>query len=132
MAPPGASSAQPRTGRGTAGATPPRLLQAIDEINIVRARAGLGPKTILDLPTQQAVLDEIYRQRTYSLFGMGLHWADQRRFGRISEAKVRYLPYPAAEESSNPNTPDNHRYDVTAALTAATSPRTSAVTSSST
>ena len=90
-----------------ARATPPRLLQAIEEINIVRARAGLGPKTILDLPTQQAVLDEIYRQRTYSLFGMGLHWADQRRFGRISEAKVRYLPYPFAESSSNPNTPAN-------------------------
>ena len=90
-----------------ARANPPRLLQAIDEINIVRARAGLGQKTIVDLPNQQAVLDEIYRQRTYSLFGMGLHWADQRRFGRISEAKVRYLPYPFAESSSNPNTPTN-------------------------
>ena len=90
-----------------ARATPPRLQAAIDEINIVRARAGLGSKSLTDLPTQQAVLDEIYRQRTYSLFGMGLHWADQRRFGRISEAKVRYLPYPFAESSSNPNTPAN-------------------------
>ncbi len=88
-----------------ARATPPRLQLAIDEINVVRARAGLGPKTLIDLPTQQAVLDEIYRQRTYSLFGLGLHWADQRRFGRISEAKVVYLPYPFAESSSNPNTP---------------------------
>jgi hypothetical protein len=88
-----------------ARATPPRLIDAINEINIVRGRAGLGNKTILDLQTQQAVLDEIYRQRTYSLFGMGLHWADQRRFGRISEAKVAYLPYPFSETSSNPNAP---------------------------
>ena len=90
-----------------ARANPPRLIDAINEINIVRGRAGLPQRTILQLPTQQAVLDEIYRQRTYSLFGMGLHWADQRRFGRISEAKVRYLPYPFAESSSNPNTPAN-------------------------
>jgi hypothetical protein len=88
-----------------ARATPPRLGDAINEINIVRGRAGLGSRTATDLPTQQAVLDEIYRQRTYSLFGMGLHWADQRRFGRIAEAKVAYLPYPFSETSSNPNDP---------------------------
>ena len=82
-----------------------QLPEARAEINIVRARAGLPPKTAVDLPTQQAVLDEIYRQRTYSLFSTGLHWADQRRFGRIAEAKVRYLPYPFAERSTNPNTP---------------------------
>lgn len=88
-----------------ARSTPPRLVEAINEINIVRGRAGLLPKTAVDLPTQQAVLDEIYRQRTYSLFSTGLHWADQRRFGRIAEAKVRYLPYPFAERATNPNTP---------------------------
>jgi hypothetical protein len=85
--------------------TPVRLAEAINEINIVRGRAGLLPKTIVDLPTQQAVLDEIFRQRTYSLFSTGLHWADERRFGRIAQAKVRYLPYPFAERSTNPNTP---------------------------
>jgi len=88
-----------------ARSTPPRLVEAITEINIVRGRAGLLPKTAVDLPTQQAVLDEIYRQRTYSLFSTGLHWADQRRFGRIAEAKVRYLPYPFAERATNLNTP---------------------------
>ena len=82
-----------------------QLPEARDEINIVRARAGLPAKTATDLPTQAAVLDEIYRQRTYSLFSTGLHWADQRRFGRIAEAKVRYLPYPFAERATNPNTP---------------------------
>jgi hypothetical protein len=82
-----------------------QLPEARTEINIVRARAGLLPKTAVDLPTQAAVLDEIYRQRTYSLFSTGLHWADERRFGRIAQAKVRYLPYPFAERSTNPNTP---------------------------
>ena len=84
-----------------------RLQEAINEINTVRGRAGLLPKTIVDLPTQAAVLAEIFRQRTYSLFGTGLHWADERRFGLISMAKVRYLPYPFAERATNPNTPPN-------------------------
>ncbi len=87
--------------------TPVRLAEAIAEINVVRVRAGLPQRTIVDLPTQQAVLDEIYRQRRYSLFALGLRWADQRRFGRIAEAKVAYLPYPLAERSTNPNTPAN-------------------------
>ena len=82
-----------------------RLPEAIIEINTVRARAGLPPKTAVDLPTQVEVLAEIFRQRTYSLFSAGLHWADERRFGLISQAKVRYLPYPFAERATNTNTP---------------------------
>ena len=93
--------------RAEAHARANRLQQAIDEINIVRGNAGLLPRTIAQLPTQQAVLDEILVQRTYSLFVMGLHWADLRRFGRIAEAKVGYLPYPLAERATNPNTPPN-------------------------
>lgn len=84
-----------------------RLAEAIVQINIVRARAGLSGKTSADLPTQTAVLDEIFLQRTYSLFSTGLHWADERRFGKISLAKVRYLPYPASVRATNPNTPAN-------------------------
>lgn len=84
-----------------------RLPEAIIQVNIIRARASLGPKTAADLPTQAAVLDEIFRQRTYSLFATGLHWADERRFGKISLAKVRYLPYPLQVRATNPNTPAN-------------------------
>ncbi|HEY8165630.1 MAG TPA: RagB/SusD family nutrient uptake outer membrane protein [Gemmatimonadaceae bacterium] len=93
--------------RAEAYARTNRLAEAIAQINIVRSRAGLSSKTAADLPTQAAVLDEIYRQRTYSLFALGLHWADERRFGRISEAKVNYLPYPFTERATNPNTPAN-------------------------
>jgi len=91
--------------RAEAYARTNRLPEAINEINIVRSRAGLLLKTAVDLPTQAAVLAEIFQQRTYSLFSAGLHWADERRFGLISMAKVRYLPYPFAESATNPNTP---------------------------
>jgi hypothetical protein len=37
----------------------------------------------------------------------GLHWADERRFGKISLAKVAYLPYPFTVRATNPNTPAN-------------------------
>lgn len=93
--------------RAEAYARTNRLPEAINEINIVRSRAGLLPKTAVDLPTQAAVLAEIFLQRTYSLFSAGLHWADERRFGLISMAKVRYLPYPFAQRATNPNTPPN-------------------------
>lgn len=81
------------------------LPQAIEQINIVRTRAGLAGKTSADLPTQAAVLDEIFVQRTYSLFAAGLHWADERRLGKIGMAKVPYLPYPFTVKATNPNTP---------------------------
>lgn len=84
-----------------------RLPEAIAQINIVRNRAGLPSKTAADLPTQAAVLDEIFTQRTYSLFATGLHWADERRFGKNALAKVQYLPYPFTVRATNPGTPVN-------------------------
>ena len=84
-----------------------RLAEAIQQLNIVRVAAGLPQKTATDLPDQAAVLAEIFRQRTYSLFVTGLHWADLRRFGLIAQAKTTYLPYPFAEKATNPNTPQS-------------------------
>jgi hypothetical protein len=84
-----------------------RLPEAIAQINIVRTRAGLAPKTAADLPTLAAVLDQIFRERTYSLFATGLHWADERRLGKISLAKVVYLPYPLQVRATNTSTPAN-------------------------
>lgn len=82
-----------------------RLPEAIAQINVVRGNAGLPPQTIGTLSTQAAVLDEIYRQRRYALFLTGTRWSDQRRFGRIGEARTPYLPYPAQETVGNPNPP---------------------------
>lgn len=83
--------------RAEAHARAGRLPQAIAEINAVRARAGLPAKTAAELATQAAVLEEIYRQRRYALFLTGLRWSDQRRFGRITEARTAWLPYPSQE-----------------------------------
>jgi hypothetical protein len=82
-----------------------RLPEAIAQINVVRANAGLGPQTSATLPTQAAVVDEVYRQRRYALFLTGTRWADERRFGRIAEARTTWLPYPAQETVGNPNPP---------------------------
>jgi starch-binding outer membrane protein, SusD/RagB family len=91
--------------RAEAYARTNRLPEAIAQINVVRANAGLGPQTSVTLPTQAAVLDEIYRQRRYALFLTGTRWADERRFGRLTEARAAWLPYPAQETVSNPNPP---------------------------
>ncbi len=97
------------------------LANALTEVNKVRTKttdaagigAGLPPKTSADLPTQQAMLDEIYQQRGYELFVTGLRLGDTRRFGKpgaetnpATRSRTRnWLPYPDNERLSNPNTP---------------------------
>ena len=93
--------------RAEAHARAGRLPEARTAVNAVRTANGLAARTDAQLATQTAVLDEIYRQRSYSLYLSGLHWADQRRFGRLADAKVAWLPYPLGERATNPNTPAN-------------------------
>jgi hypothetical protein len=93
--------------RAEAHARANRLPEAIDQINIVRTQYGLAPIDRNAATTQAAVLDEIFRQRRYSLFLSGLRWADERRFGKIDQARVTWLPYPAQETVDNPNAPAN-------------------------
>ncbi|MGH7495119.1 MAG: RagB/SusD family nutrient uptake outer membrane protein [bacterium] len=97
------------------------LANALEQINLIRTKttdalgvtANLPPKTATDLPTQQALLDEIYLQRLYELFITGLRWGDTRRFGKpgaetdpATRSRTRnWLPYPDSERASNPNTP---------------------------
>lgn len=90
------------------------LPNALIEVNNVRTKttdavgiaANLPTKTALDLPTQQAMLDEIYTQRRYELLITGVALGDSRRFGRPQAERTRdWLPYPDTERLSNPNTP---------------------------
>ncbi len=97
------------------------LTSALAQVNLVRGKtidplgiaASLPPKTAADLPTQQAMLDEIYKQRLYELFITGVRWGDTRRFGKpgaetdpATRSRTRnWLPYPDSERASNPNTP---------------------------
>jgi hypothetical protein len=90
------------------------LVTAISLINEVRTQCAAGgaaeepmpcltPITIVTHPTQEAVLDEVFTQRRYELYLMGLHYEDQRRFDE--PLKYEWLPIPTNECQLNPNAP---------------------------
>jgi hypothetical protein len=85
---------------------------AIDMLNEVRTQcsstldepvACLPALTSTDLPTQEAVLDAILRERYYELFLQGLYWSDLRRFGE--PVKYDYMMVHRGECLSNSNAP---------------------------
>jgi len=63
--------------------------------------------------TQQQLIDEIYLQRKYELFGTGLRWEDTRRLGAIlgpvaapavpTAGQRCWLPYAVGDRNANPN-----------------------------
>jgi hypothetical protein len=63
--------------------------------------------------TQQQLIDEIYLQRRYELFGTGLRWEDTRRLGAImgpvaapavpTSGQRCWLPYAVGDRNANPN-----------------------------
>jgi hypothetical protein len=63
--------------------------------------------------TQAALLDEIYLQRRFELFGSGLRWEDARRRNAVrgpaaapavpSEGQRCWLPYAVGDRNANPN-----------------------------
>lgn len=59
--------------------------------------------------TQDAVLQEIYRNRCIELYMSGLKLEDSRRFARPAppggERNRNFYPYPLRERDNNPNTP---------------------------
>ncbi len=78
---------------------------AIELINIVRGLAGIGDYS--GARTQAAVVDEVLRQRRYSLWQTGQRFVDLRRYGRLSadflpldrpgDAVSSQFPIPLAE-----------------------------------
>lgn len=57
---------------------------AVDAINIIRSSAGLPDYTGGTTPAE--LVDEIVKQRRYSLYAEGGHrWIDLRRFGKLDE-----------------------------------------------
>lgn len=69
--------------------------------------AYLGPND------QQAILNEIYKQRCIELYLSGMKLEDSRRFGRPGPLDVNpernrnFYPYPNSERDNNPNTPSD-------------------------
>ena len=59
---------------------------ATTAINRIRSAAGLGPYG--GAATQAALINEILRQRWYSLYGEGHRWIDMRRYDRLSQLPI--------------------------------------------
>ncbi|GAB2478026.1 hypothetical protein GCM10011375_19210 [Hymenobacter qilianensis] len=100
------------------------LAAAVQDINAVRTQApgadlyGVGANlpTYSGPVTTEALLLEIYRQRSAELYLTGLRLPDSRRFGRpappatgtppaSAERNRNFYPYPQQERLTNPNVP---------------------------
>jgi hypothetical protein len=88
------------------------LAQALTLLNQVRTQctsplnepvACLPALTAAQVPTQQAMLDAILREREYELFMQGVRWSDLRRFGR--PVKYQFMSVPSTECTRNANAP---------------------------
>lgn len=90
-------------------------IAAIDEIRTKTAAedplgigANLSPYS--GLTTDEAIEEEIYRQRSAELYLTGMRFEDSRRLGRpgppnLTERNRNFYPYPDRERINNPNTP---------------------------
>ena len=88
------------------------LLLALDQLNQVRTQctsaldepiACLPALTLLQVPTQTAMLNAILKERQYELYLTGLSWSDLRRFGR--PMKYSFMSVSRVECVGNPNAP---------------------------
>ena len=99
-------------------AAAPDLPAALVDINAVRTQATGDPFGVhANLPayagplTVEALLLEVYKQRSAELFLSGQRLEDSRRFGRptpptsLAERSRNFYPYPQQERVNNTNTP---------------------------
>ena len=97
------------------------LTAAVTEINAIRTKTaaqdpfgvGAGLPTYSGATTADALLAEIFRQRSAELFMNGFRLEDSRRFNRPgpgaanAERNRNYYPYPDQERLLNPSTPSD-------------------------
>lgn len=62
------------------------LPDAADALNSIRTRHNLTAR--LDLDTKAKLIDELLKQRRYSLFGEGHRWVDMRRYNRLATLPI--------------------------------------------
>lgn len=62
------------------------LQDAVDALNIIRTGHGLQPYS--GAVTREALIDEMLRQRRYSLFFEGHRWVDMRRYNRLNQLPI--------------------------------------------
>ena len=65
---------------------PANFADAVTAINKIRAAAGLLPYS--GALTQTALIDEMLKQRRYSLYGEGHRWIDLRRYNRLNTLPI--------------------------------------------
>jgi hypothetical protein len=63
--------------------------------------ACLPPLTLVQVATQQAMLDAILRERQYELYLQGLSWSDLRRFGKPLKYQYMMVSRPECERNDN-------------------------------
>ncbi len=81
------------------------LVLAADAVNFIRTSHGLTAR--LDLDTQAKLIDEVLKQRRFSLWGEGHRWIDMRRYNRLAALPVDrtgdkiwpQIPIPLAENN---------------------------------
>lgn len=102
--------------RAEAEANQNQLAAAVNDINLIRVRAGIDPITLnVEVTTQQEVLDEVIRQRRLELFAEGDRWFTLVRTGLavslmgIPQFQTLY-PIPLAELDVAPNIVQNPGY----------------------
>lgn len=61
----------------------PNFAAAVQDLNVIRTSAGLDPYS--GALTQDALNDEMVRQRRYELYFEGHRWIDMRRFDRLDQ-----------------------------------------------
>lgn len=71
--------AEAKIQKGDAGS----ILEALGALNRIRSAAGLLPYA--GGVTQQELLNEMLKQRRYSLYGEGHRWVDMRRYNRLGD-----------------------------------------------
>lgn len=62
------------------------LTEGTDALNIIRNNAGLPDYSGAN--TKDALINEMLKQRRYSLFGEGHRWVDMRRYNRLGELPI--------------------------------------------
>lgn len=70
--------------------------EAVNALNIIRASASLGPYT--GATDTNSLVNEMLRQRRYSLFAEGHRWIDMRRYNKLGD-----LPIDRVDEDGNPD-----------------------------
>ncbi len=67
----------------------PNKLQAVADLNTIRQTSGgLVPTTVTAASTDSVFINDLLKQRLYSLLYEGGHrWIDMRRYGRLSQVK---------------------------------------------